>query len=164
MFILTSYSGSTVVITRQLGHQERELLGHIDADKGLPGKIGNAVGEREDNLDDVAGAAKLGMVISLLPSSHLAADIGAPRIKAITALSRRQTTTIAIADSDGITTLLAGERRTRPAQCRLNFASQFRPSGAQPVFVSRLVDGGLGGKSWNIHLVTSFVWLTVIVR
>jgi hypothetical protein len=56
---------STVVIRRHLRHQERELFGHVDAGKPLLGEIDGAVGEREDNFDDVAGAAKLGMAISI---------------------------------------------------------------------------------------------------
>ena len=57
MFSLTS---STIIVGRQLRNQEWKLLGHIYADKRLLTKIGVAIGEREDNLDNLANAAQGG--------------------------------------------------------------------------------------------------------
>jgi hypothetical protein len=49
---------SSVEVGRQLGDQERKLLGDVDSREELFGVVGVAVGVREDHIDDVAGRAQ----------------------------------------------------------------------------------------------------------
>jgi hypothetical protein len=45
------------IVRRDLGDEEKKLLGHVHAHEVLFGKIGIAVGIGENDLDDVASAA-----------------------------------------------------------------------------------------------------------
>src|SRR4051794_16386104 len=56
--LLTRYVGSTVVVRRHLGDEERKLLRDVDAREELFGDVGLAVGKAEDDLDDLPHAAQ----------------------------------------------------------------------------------------------------------